>query len=627
MGFLSTTVRNNPQRVVLFAALGLSILSILAVALLTQLQDYTCWSETCAERGTYAYQNLVTIWTFYAWLVVTAVAVYFAQQRNWGAEIVFRLPFTSYQVTRMRLMVFTAVFTLQAGIFAYWWRAADQARLVAAIAALANPETAASAHHHRRHEHDEPAAAGTTGANIVIPFTFDIFCGNMFRASAHPVAIQLALALMPVSRRGILSSLLKIDYDTSLELHRWSGVFTIIFAFGHSMGHELPNYIKRGLVGQLKNRFKPAADYRGAVTLTGYVAAFTFLWVGINSIPKIRRANYSWFWINHTLAWGAIAMAFIHASPMLHLAMPAVLFYMVDAAVRVYNRTTPAHITSVTLEECGYIRVDIAGWDVPYAPGQWVSLKIPALSRVMWHPFTIASSYGSPSNASTPSVHYIHDEYNTTPNTPTSPGGVVEKSSFMKSREILVARDTITLIIKPTDRKNRWTSSLLALWESRRDDEGHAPIEVFIDGPHGKLPPRFLSSQHIVTIAGGSGIPGALSIANHVLEQNSVQSIDVVWTAREAGASRLSSYLELQRHKVLQQAGRHSCSLNVSSRDGRLDMLANVRDTIAKFADEDSVGIYVCGPGEMVDAVVDAANECRKRRGGRIVVHTEGYER
>ncbi|TPX55161.1 hypothetical protein PhCBS80983_g05556 [Powellomyces hirtus] len=625
---IKSSIQTHPSRFVFRVAILLSVLSIVAVALLRQIQSYKCWSQTCTERAKYAYENLVTVWTFYAWLAVTTGAVYFAQRWEWGSITVFKIG--NYRISRLRLLAILAPLLLQVLIFAYWWDAANRMRYAAKVAELANPSPAGG-HHHRRHaaEHGQGSSSsnGTmTGADIMhidIPFTFDIFCSNMFRAAAHPVAVQLALTLLPVSRQGILSSLLKIDYDTSLEFHRWSGTLVVIFGLLHGSGHELPGYIKKGFVAQLENRFKPAENYRGAVVLTGYVTVFVFLWVGLNSFPRLRRANFSWFYINHLLAWVAIAMSFIHASPMLYLALPAVLFYMVDAAVRVYNRSNTCHITSVKLEECGYLRVEIAGWNVPYQPGQWISLKIPALSKTMWHPFTIASSYGPSASSTDPviPVQVIHDEYLVT-----DKNGGAKKTTYKKSRDIIFGSDTITLVIKPTAREGRWTSSLLRLWERSRDNEGFCPIKVFIDGPHGTFPPRFLSSPHIITIAGGSGIPGALSIANHVLDSNTSQSVDFVWTAREAGAERLSSLQDLQRHNILQTAGHHSCSFNLSA-DGRLDINDKMRRMLERFSDADSVSVYTCGPTSLTDAVVDAVNVCRKGRRGRIMVHTEGYER
>ncbi|KAI8820295.1 uncharacterized protein EV422DRAFT_507001 [Fimicolochytrium jonesii] len=658
-----------------FITRGVAIITVLALVTavcLRQFQNYTCMSQACSERDDdYAYQNLVTVYAFYGFSLFLGIAVYAAQHRRsrqWAAVTAFKIG--RCRVSRMRIFVWTAVIVFQVLVFAYWWDAANKVRVEQMRERMAKGG-AATGGHRRRAEmaHD---------TEIHIPFTFDIFCSNMFRASAHPLAIQLALALLPISRRGILSSLLNIDYDDSLQFHRWSGAASVLFAFLHGAAHEAPGFRNRGFVGQMQARFKPAATYRNGISLIGFIAALIFLWVGLNAIPYIRRNNYTWFYLNHMLAFVGIGLAFLHASPMFYLSLPALAVYVFDLATRLYSRhRDTCHIIDVRKEDCGYLRVDIAGWEGVYTPGQWVSVKIPELSHFMWHPFTIASApaqkrigYVGPDiddNGRDAPVTVYHDDE--------VPRGEEKKAKYRRGEsQETVLRNTsdavpvsnvITLIIKPTNKQGRWTSSLIKLWEKRKGEEGHSPIKILVDGPHGNLPLGFLESPHIVAIAGGSGIPGALSIANHVLSASNPhldQSVDFVWTAREEFAGKLSAFAELQeahgavhrenverlrelhvrqRRASSSSDGRqqqdyeyievepestHTCNFNLSSAT-RLDVFATVAEIMDRHAEADDVSIYACGPRTLLEAVADAVGVARKRRTGRMVLHLEGYER
>ncbi|KAJ3056980.1 ferric/cupric-chelate reductase [Rhizophlyctis rosea] len=623
----------------LVAAVILFPMTLIASLMLQTVEP--CFAMACPEEGPDRNPLQVGLYVYYAWLLVLAVLVHVVHKNRWSYRRFLGLSWTSWVVLFM-------VLGQQAFQFGHWFT-----YLMKGVKVL----------------------------------KWTDYLRPLYRVLGFNIAIQLSLTLFPQSRDGFLSSALGIDYDGSIRFHRWSGFATVDLALAHTLVYLVRNGIAggkygKGAAGIRESLFHPGKGlltYWDWTSLVGLFSLIAFVWVMVSAFEYFRRNQYNFFWFSHMLSFAAILLAFMHASPMFYFSFPAIVLYIIDALVRVFNRRKEYVVKSITMEPSGYLRLDIAGTKFKFVPGQWILINIPSLSRVMWHPFSIASSPYGGINPPKRLVQQITDgilehgdtldrsqtlgrndtfrsdyssfkypdhgahtlnrsntmnttmTYNTMGSMNTMKREMkehekVERVHTLKRTAKKTKRD-LTLIIKPQGAKS-WTGSLLKAWNKKQDLERPKNLKVYIDGPHGHVPPNFMKSDHLVAIVGGSGIPGALSMAMCALDQDIGQSVDLLWTARESNAPTLSAFQELQSHPnapgMLTTTTVITGGPHPASRIPPVDFLASLEH---KFKPNGTISVYVCGPQSLNNDVQAAALALGKKRGVEVRLRIEGYHR
>ncbi|KAJ3030237.1 ferric/cupric-chelate reductase [Rhizophlyctis rosea] len=559
-------------RTALVAAVILFPMTLIASLMLQQVPN--CFAMACPEESADQAPLRVGLYVYYAWLLILAVLVHVVHKRRWSYRRFLGFSWTSWVVIFM-------VLGMQAFTFGYWFQ-----YLMASVTVK----------------------------------TWGDYLRPLYRIVGFMIAVQLSLTLFPQSRDGFLSSALGIDYDGSLRFHRWSGFATVYLSALHTFIYLLRTGVfggrsGKGAAGIAESLFHPGKGlmtYYDWTSLVGLFSLIAFVYVGFSAIEYFRRNQYNFFWFSHMLSFVAIILAFMHASPMFYYSFPAVVLYIIDSLVRLFNRRKEYIIKSVSMEPCGYLRVDIAGTNFKFVPGQWILINIPSLSRVMWHPFSIASSpyggvnppkrwvqqitdgilegdngftldrYGGTlqrgrsdtiNTMNTMRSDYdfeypVHGEHtlnrsNTvrtanTLNTYHTHNSASSLKKDMKDHEKVERVHTLKRSAKKMKRDvtliikpqggKSWTGSLLQAWNKKQDLERPKNLKVYIDGPHGHVPANFMKSDHLIAIVGGSGIPGAISMTMCALDQDIGQTVDLLWTAREPNAPTLSSFQDLLSH-------------------------------------------------------------------------------
>ncbi|KAI8816150.1 uncharacterized protein EV422DRAFT_623654 [Fimicolochytrium jonesii] len=555
-----------------------------------------CGSMVCPEKSGLTREARMSIGGFYAWLILVSLFLVLAQFTPYGHGHRWKhnfLPLTKHWKPTYAVILVWAIVTLhQAAQFVYWF-------------------TAYRDRSARRH----------TEATVAV-------LQAAYKAVAYNAAIQLSLTLLPTSRGGFLSGLFGIGYDASLGFHRVSGLVTTLLAFLHFLLFAAYSVLKSGWPSFLRITFLLHAPpsryttYHGWLGPIGLLSLLCFIWVTLSSLERVRRRHYNWFWLNHTAVLLAILLSFVHASPMVWFSLPTLVLYAADSCVRVYNRRRAYTITGLRPEACGYLRVDIADCHVAAQPGQWVSVNIPAISRTEWHPFTVASSTSRSRIATTTlnddpeRQHLLYPGQSSTSHPPTytsTPG--------------------LSLIVKPIPSDSSWTHALLSHWSTYHPCPSSFPLTIHIDGPHGRLPPRFLHSDTILLLAGGSGIPGALSIARAVLDSSTctARKVYLIWTCRDPNAGEMTLWRELAGHPrapavldmrvhVTRDNGKRvrerldlaglleevrstpeACSQHASVEgDGGYEAISGQRRRSRPIR---SLSVYACGPGSLMRSV------------------------
>ncbi|TPX61022.1 hypothetical protein PhCBS80983_g01367 [Powellomyces hirtus] len=592
-----STRRISPLQVSAVFAVLLPACLFLSASLLL---EKGCVSMICPENHGLKDMAKMSIIAFYFWLAMLASLLALAQRTSWGHGHAWKHSHATLhffgKISYPQILIWLLVLCHQLLQYMYWYN----------------------------------AYRSRSSAPGILPVL-----QAAYKAIGLNIGIQLSLTLLPTSRGGFLSTLFGIGYDSSLGFHRLSGILTVKLSIIHVALFAAFATLRSGswesfwritlMIGASPERM---ASYRGWLGPAGLVSLLLFIWVAVNSVNWVRRKHYCWFWINHFAVLLAILAAMVHASPMLWYSLPTLAFYIVDSCVRVYNRRRQYTITRLEVEECGYVRLDIGDCHVPASPGQWVSINIPAISKVEWHPFTVANCMPHPSRNGKNNINSnISKSVRTSSSSSSSETQYLLAPTPPPSSELPHLQQQkagLSLIIKPAPSHASWTQQLVTTWQNlqqsqrQSDPESNipAPLVIHIDGPHGTLPPRFLRSDTILIVVGGSGIPGGLAIAKSILNNalNSATSyastithppkVLLYWTCRSPAAHDMTLWRELlahpRAHALLEP---HLCITTGKPDSPRLSVPAIIRHLKADHTKTRTVSVYACGPAALMDQV------------------------
>lgn len=182
-----------------------------------------------------------------------------------------------------------------------------------------------------------------------------------------------------------------------------------------------------------------------------------------------------------------------------------------------------------------------------YTPGDYVFLRIPAVARHEWHPFTLTSA---PENL-----------------------------------------DHLTVHIRAV---GNWTSSLL----DRVADRARDGLEtvVRIDGPYGSATRHIFEAPHAVAIAAGIGVTPFASILQSLLLEHGPESplrkLRFVWLARDQYS--FEWFRELLAELEKRDRGRF-LDIHIYLTSGRADMAGGILDVAQEVLKAERQGNVVTG--------------------------------
>jgi predicted ferric reductase/Ca2+-binding EF-hand superfamily protein len=393
-----------------------------------------------------------------------------------------------------------------------------------------------------------------------------------------------ALILIPMMRRVLtrvratfLGRLLPVDH--SIAFHRLLGhtlfalgichaaCFTIAYNEGHS------NQPLSGLF---------LATGKG---ITGLVllALFSVMW--FFSLAFVRRTkHFELFYFTHLLYLAWLALAIAHAPRFLLWAGLPLLGFVVEQVWRLRQRAKLSRVVVGTPLRSAVTRLDIErpkGFD--FAPADYVFLRIPAIARHEWHPFTLSSA---------------------------------------------PEREHLSVHVRSL---GDWSSALRRAVE----DGAHSALDVHVDGPYGSPSAHIFRSRVAVLIGAGIGVtPFASVLESLVLRGNgrsvrlsNLEKVHFFWLNRDqysfewfaallADLERIDQKGLLDIHLCMTGARAGATALGLElARDvmrasGRSDMITGLHthtyfghpnwevmlgEIVARHAPE-QVDVYFCGP-------------------------------
>jgi predicted ferric reductase len=347
---------------------------------------------------------------------------------------------------------------------------------------------------------------------------------------APPVAVRsgmLAVALMPwivalSMKANIISIMTGIGHERLNVLHRWAAYLCLFLSLIHTIPFYITPIWDQGGLAVYKSFFNNPNFYVYGtgmcssscihplllLTLLGIAALVPLGFLCIHSLPQIRNHAYEVFVTLHVpVSMILLGMLFWHCHNYLTswnylFATLGIWLFSYIMRLAYLNWTNPFRMSwligdeaAVTILPENAIKVTIPT-QMKWRPGQYVYLRMPGISVFENHPFTIASlcSEDFPSE--------YGEGY----------------------------RDMV-LVFRPFA---GFTQKVL------RNAVEHGPwhtYRAFIDGPYGGMNRRLESFDHVILIAGGSGITAVasqlLDLIKRMRDGKAItKKVEVIWALK-----------------------------------------------------------------------------------------------
>ncbi|KAI9818730.1 MAG: hypothetical protein M1826_001318 [Phylliscum demangeonii] len=339
---------------------------------------------------------------------------------------------------------------------------------------------------------------------------------SSIRYGSPPVAIRagmIAVAMVPwivamSMKANVVSLLTGIGHERLNVLHRWGGYLCLFLGLVHAVPFYVQPMWERGAMEVFRSYFSAGTVVYGS----GIAVLVPLLWLCVASLPVFRRWMYELFVALHVpVAVVFLGMLFWHCHHYLTswrylwatvaIWASSYLFRLLKLNwVQPWRRSwLVGDEAAITLLHDHAIRITIPT-QVQWQPGQYVYLRIPEISVLENHPFTIASLCSDD----------FPSEY--------GPGyqdmALVFKPFGGFTRKVLERR----VRKGPTDR-----------------------CRVWLDGPYGGMQRHLSAFDNVVLVAGGSGITALVS---HVLDlvkrmrdgKAVTRKIQIVWAVKRLEA-------------------------------------------------------------------------------------------
>lgn len=331
-----------------------------------------------------------------------------------------------------------------------------------------------------------------------------------------------ALILIPVMRRLLTRlrrtpGLRKLPVDDAIAFHRLVGISMFVLALVHSAAH-LGNYVKAGS-GVVSGVFGTPAGLSGFSLLL----VFSVMWWC--SRPAVRRSGrFELFYFSHLLyvAWFALLLSH---GPVFYLwAGVPLLGFAVEQVLRASTRTRKTEILGAAPLRSGVTRLEIARPEgFQHRAGDYLFVRIPALARREWHPFTISSA---------------------------------------------PERERLSLHVRSL---GNFTGALRELAEKRSAEGKAEPLEAYLDGPYGTASAHIFEARNAVMIGAGIGVtPFASVLESIVLRANEgktdLKKVHFFWINRDAYSFEWFAALLLRLEEI--DKG-HLVDIHMCMTDGR----------------------------------------------------------
>lgn len=279
-----------------------------------------------------------------------------------------------------------------------------------------------------------------------------------------------------------------IPVDDSVGFHKLVGHVIFGFAAVHTLAHFGNYVVAPGSFFDLLFGTKPG--------LTGFVLMFITWAMWTFALEPIRRAgHFQLFHSVHLLYWLFFALLLFHGPVYWMWAVVPLVGYVAERLLRmetraklvdVHTQVLPSRVTKLSF-------VPPKGWQ--HRAGDYLFIRLPAVSRGEWHPFTISSA---------------------------------------------PERGEVTLHVRSL---GNWTGALHDLARKRAKQEGAPPLVGRLDGPYGTPSAHIFETKHAVLVGAGIGVTPFAAILDSILQRrrlgdqsSKLERVHFIWINRDQHA-------------------------------------------------------------------------------------------
>ncbi|KAF2222765.1 ferric reductase like transmembrane component-domain-containing protein [Elsinoe ampelina] len=457
--------------------------------------------------------------------------------------------------------------------------------------------------------------------------------------TGHLTDVLMGLIILPISRTSVLSRTLQLSPGSLLTFHQWIGYLFFLAVTLHTVLFYawVPIFALAPEDSALKEAFaidNPTVShsesvrrgpYSMSVLASGMLSFVIFVAIIITSLPVARRKRYNVFYITHGLSILFFIFTCMHASTDFYMLLPGLVLWILDWSLRIKGLSTNVD-AQLQAEGNGWYRI---------------TLPIESLSKTTRKALTSADRYPLTSwylNAPATSKWQIH---------PFTPARQRHSTSAEEIKAVVFLWRVPSMSRKEKKQAKEWTTRLTTLIPEAVESGPEAGISIQneqrrsvgivlrLEGPYPLAHRPFERYNHVVCVVGGTGITGALSLAEHFIELcNTNKSgsestpagfitsrMTVIWTLKEAEDADLTDVKDLLQ--LTQEMGANLTIRKHLTGPGRqrLDIHSSIEELMhvshGEKGDSDdimSTWVYLSGPSKLMESGETACIDLKRAR-------------
>lgn len=289
---------------------------------LTYRSDHHCYAGTCGET-LFPLQARLHVVVWYLWISISVLILSLRAFKPSLAALLnhpwpVRIPAIDKQLRVSGLLLALWICSLYGILVGIWWT--------------------------RLRDYFRDRASGLPGNAIVAAVA----------QTGHFTDVTLGLVLLPVSRHSALAAFFKVSHSTTFTFHmvlgyilfglvlihgalyaRWAAIYNSKRdAFRVALPVLNPTYLYHEV---WPGNASSDGIWHASLIFTGAASGLLMLVMFFTSLPVVRRTNFNVFYFTHLLGIVALVMICLHASTMFYCALPGLLMWILDWAMRLYE--------------------------------------------------------------------------------------------------------------------------------------------------------------------------------------------------------------------------------------------------------------------------------------------------
>ncbi|GLJ11029.1 hypothetical protein SUGI_0140800 [Cryptomeria japonica] len=290
-------------------------------------------------------------------------------------------------------------------------------------------------------------------------------------------ALCLAFLFFPITRGSVLLQLLNVSFEISVKYHIWIANVAMALLTAHGMGYLVIWQSKHNLQEKMSTWTRIGNSH-----IAGEISLLAGLIIWLTSIKPIRQRFFEVFYYTHHLYIVFIVFFALHVGDdVFSLTLPGIFLFLLDRYLRLLQSQRTVHVISARKLPSNIVQLVIAKHpSLVYKPMSIILLKLPFISQLEWHPFSIVSTSS-------------------------------------------VASDRLSILIKC---QQGWTKKLDNFMDALSSMESPLHLlaaDAAVEGPYGPPSMDFLRYDALILIGGGSGIAPLMSILSETLHQHDIK--------------------------------------------------------------------------------------------------------